>query len=115
MRTGSPEWLAKVNAMTDEELRTGQLGWWYLSFVDDSRPKGDQFVGGIFVKAYGFGTAVRKTHKLGINPGGEIQGVPAPPGMPAPPWNYRHRLLTRKEIDEADAYFTEVSGQGERG
>lgn len=44
-------------------------GWWYLSFADDSG-----FLGGAFVPAADFDSALAKTHLLRINPGGEVRG-----------------------------------------
>ena len=59
---------------------TGAL--WWLSFVDPSRsapmeeqvPGGGGFLGVVVVEAPSFIAAVGKAHRLGINPGGEVQG-----------------------------------------
>ncbi len=45
---------------------------WWLSFCDDRKPKGAQFLGLCIVEAVDEITAVKITHALGINPGGEV-------------------------------------------
>lgn len=55
---------------------------WWLSFVDRSRPNGDQFVGACIVSIpstitnleLGMSLAVRESHRSGCNPGGEVAG-----------------------------------------
>ena len=44
--------------------------WWYLSFADDG------FRGACVVKATDFITAVSEAHRLKINPGGQVIGLP---------------------------------------
>jgi len=44
--------------------------WWWLSFADENG-----FRGGVLTRAHGIGTAVTKTHALGINPGGEVRAI----------------------------------------
>lgn len=51
-----------------------EMGYWWLSFCDTSKPAGEQFVGGCIVRAPGFAHAVQASRALGCNPGGEIQG-----------------------------------------
>ena len=48
---------------------------WWLSFADD-----DGFLGGCFIEAADMLDAVTKTHRLGINPGGEAMGAELPNG-----------------------------------
>lgn len=45
---------------------------WWLSFCDPAKPKGEQFIGICIVEAVDQITAVKVTHALGINPGGEV-------------------------------------------
>lgn len=85
----------------------GQAAWlaawllpvktWWLSFADPLRPKGQQFLGVAIVDAIGFIEAVKVTHLLGINPGGEVKGWPAPTGT-AIPNGARYRLLQLDEL-----------------
>jgi len=44
----------------------------WLSFCDTTRPQGQQFLGVIITRAIDLLSAIQKTHKLGINPGGEV-------------------------------------------
>lgn len=83
---------------------------YYLSFCDDERPTGDQFLGGCVVRvedadaelmaievalrfpnaaedAEWIAAACRKAHELGINPGGQVLSLditdaPMPEGFP---------------------------------
>lgn len=64
---------------------------WWLSFTDP-----DQFLGVVIVQAPTLAAAITRSHKLGVNPGGQIAGTGAiPPGFIAETW--RDRLLSRDE------------------
>jgi hypothetical protein len=55
--------------------------FWWLSFLDASRPKGSRFLGGCVVDVAPGGNllaAALRAHKLGCNPGGECLGQPIP-------------------------------------
>ncbi len=66
-------------------------GWFYLSFVKET------FVGGCIVRAEEMLDAVSVAHELGINPGGEVMGMPIPEGfLPGP--EFRERLLSKSDI-----------------
>lgn len=71
---------------------------WILSFCDPDKPKGTQYLGGAVVEIDGgMVAAVLATHLLGINPGGEVQGVgPFPSG--SFPRDMMDRLLTADEV-----------------
>jgi len=73
----------------------------WLSFADGNRPKGTQLLGVCIVDAPDFLAAIHLCHKIGINPGGEVQGGPFPPGLTLPE-GYKNRLLTRAEAEEAE-------------
>ncbi len=45
---------------------------WWCSFCDPRKPRGEQFLGLCIVEAVDQISAVRVTHALGINPGGEV-------------------------------------------
>ncbi len=80
MRPGSPEWHARVAEL--KALEAAQPAqWWWLSF---SSP--DKWLGGCFVWAQGFTTALDRAIGLGINPGGEVKcepvGILPPDDMP---------------------------------
>jgi hypothetical protein len=91
--------------MTDEERerrilekvaeeRSGELRWWWLSFIDPGRAENDRFLGVAIVEASGPITATLQAHDLGINPGGEVAILPLP--YPPKPED-RDRLLSREE------------------
>ncbi len=68
-------------------------GWWYLSFADDTA-----FRGGVVVRGTDVESATKEAHRLKINPGGQVLGVPIPEGK-VPVAAYRDRLLTREDCD----------------
>lgn len=85
---------------------------WWLSFADGTRPKGTQFLGVCIVDTGMEGApetmdmlaAVQMTHALGINPGGEVQGLPCPEErehLIQAKW--LNRLLSREECEAIDA------------
>ncbi|MGH9060338.1 MAG: hypothetical protein ACRDZY_12610 [Acidimicrobiales bacterium] len=88
---------ARAEALRAEEARGAPL-WWYLSFAEESAPKGRGFLGAIVLRAPGFITAVDQANLLGINPGGEVLGTPLP-FEPPQDWidRWSQRLLTRAE------------------
>jgi hypothetical protein len=57
-----------------QERTEGKLNWWWLSFADPRKPKGQQFLGACLVQGYGLGTAIQEARRRGINPGGEVKG-----------------------------------------
>lgn len=75
--------------------------WFYLSFCDADLPKGRQFLGGAYVQGKNAGAAVGRSHKLGVNPGGEV-GILGPLSAEQMDENVpatdRERLLTRAEV-----------------
>lgn len=87
--------------------------FFWLSFADGDRPKGSQFLGVALVSAPGFIEAVRLTHHLGINPGGEVQIMPIPPHH-AVPVEYQNRLLTREECAAVDELFAAQTAKPEQ-
>lgn len=102
MKPGTAEWHAKVVSIQLEEMLTGDFTWWWLSFCDERRPKGEQFLGACMVRAWGIGTAVAEANRYKINPGGEVQGLSIPVDVPDPPAEWVYRLLTRAECEEFD-------------
>lgn len=78
--------------------------WWWLSFADGKRPGGSQFLGVAIVgPAQDIMRAALIAHRLGVNPGGEVQGLPVPAAMlSAIPAEWRGRLMTRREAMALD-------------
>jgi len=74
----------------------------WLSFADGNLPEGSQFLGVCIVDAPDFLPAIQLCHRLGINPGGEVQGGPLPPGLSLPD-GYKNRLLNRASAEEAES------------
>ena len=83
--------------------------WWYLSFADERG-----FLGACIVEAdpalavpdrpgapgggsHPITCAIRRAHQLKINPGGQVAGIPLPPGR-LPEVRLLNRLLTREEV-----------------
>jgi hypothetical protein len=89
---GSPEWKARRAQILTDEL-SQPLRWFYLSFADD-----DGFRGAAIVEAHGPAHALQLTHRLGINPGGEIATWEIPEGAPLPD-AAKNRLLSKEDLD----------------
>lgn len=54
------------------------MKWFYMSFVDNDRPKGDKFIGAIVAGGASFEDSLKETWIRKINPGGEIAFVEIP-------------------------------------
>jgi hypothetical protein len=93
IKAGSKEWKERVAAHLAEEA-VSPVALWYLSFAEPGR-----FLGGVMIEARGLTSALIESHRLGINPGGEVQGTRLPNDVAAsfPPED-RHRLLSKAEI-----------------
>lgn len=102
MRLNKEERGKRVNQfLIDEESDNKEKCLW-MSFCDPNKPKRKQFLGVIIIKTLGFTHAVIKTHRLGINPGGEIQlfelSEDAQKDIKSEDFN---RLLSKTELEEA--------------
>lgn len=93
---------ARMAEVVAEETADPQVGLWWLSFADPDLPTGSQFLGALVIPAAGYMLALSLASLLGLNPGGEVQGV-----GPLPLWaidsKWHGRLLSRAEVDELDA------------
>jgi len=85
-KPGSPEWWAHAAELEAQDAAL-PIGWWYLSFATEKA-----FNGAACVQARGLGGAIRESHRLGINPGGEVMGGKLPPEI-VPPAELRHHLV----------------------
>lgn len=72
--------------------------WWWLSFADADRPKGQQALGVAIVKAPHLVLAIKKAWALGINPGGEVMGFI----VEKPALHQQNRLISPKELLQSD-------------
>lgn len=99
LEPGSPEWEARLDELLMEEAAESP-SWWWLSFCDPARPKGEQFLGVAIVRAGGVVSAAAEAGRLGINPGGEVAGADLPM-EPDEAWRlaWCERLLTREEAE----------------
>lgn len=75
--------------------------WWWLSFVDPHKPEGERFLGVIITMAGGISEATQKLWDMGINPGGEVKAYPYPDDEEPPPEQYRNKLLSKAQLEEA--------------
>jgi hypothetical protein len=70
--------------------------WYYVSFSHE------KFLGGAFLEAQGPATLLRRTHELGINPGGQTLSTLVPEDelcTMLPPPEMRNRLLSLAELE----------------
>lgn len=96
--------------MSDTDRET-----WWLSFCDASRPKGQHFIGVAIVEVDGpdgFIWAVEKSHRLKINPGGQVAGFLCPRPVAA---EHRDRLLSREELEAAFGPLVTMDEMERRG
>jgi hypothetical protein len=89
---GSPEWIERINMMTAEELKQPKA-LFYMSFADNG------FLGAVVVEAHGPVTAMRKSHRLGINPGGQVLTIQVPDHVTVPK-EAMNRLLTKEQVNQ---------------
>lgn len=88
--------------------RVGERRLWWLSFVDTERPAGDKFLGACQVWADCGHNAIRWAHRLGCNPGGEVQFMAASPAAAMlVPEKYVGVLMSRHEVEIFDALMGE--------
>lgn len=107
------------------------MAWYWLSFADPKLPEGRQFLGAVIVQAteaglvaadlkkqmiFGgpfetsldegderaFAGALETARLMGLNPGGECQGMAWPEGAPEPPAQFTNRLLSREDCAAFD-------------
>lgn len=77
------------------------MSHFWLSFCDPARPAGEQFLGVAIIAAEDFENAVMRAHELGINPGGEVRGLPVPADSVERVFPHSERLLSRAYLQEA--------------
>lgn len=73
------------------------LKWFWLSFVDPTKPQGLRSLGIAVVEGYDFLGAIQRAWDLGINPGGEVAGYEVTEGDGLPAAEYRNRLVSPEE------------------
>jgi hypothetical protein len=83
--------------------------YWWLSFCDPDLPRGQTFLGVCIVAGEGIGDAAREAHRLGCNPGGEVQGMPIPDYLNDHVAEYVGKLMNREECDALDKKLLSIS------
>lgn len=84
--------------------------FWWLSFCDPTKPEGTQFLGVVVAGPARRRTqAIALTHKLKINPGGEVATVSIPSNfLRVIPDRWRNRLLDKGETDALSKHIDAV-------
>lgn len=117
------EWSARHRDCSEQQ-RDGVKVFW-LSFCDNTRPKGQQFLGAAVVEvtaaeadeaalvallrfpfaqpgAQWIGAAITKAHQSGCNPGGEVATMEIPAGHPMLAKYARGVLMDRVTVERID-------------
>jgi hypothetical protein len=104
MSLTSEQLKARREELLDKE-KNQPLLWWNLSFVGENG-----WLGGVFAEAPGFVTALALCDTLGINPGGEVQGIALPYDLGVPRAEYCYRLITTlDELNDAEPIARSVN------
>jgi hypothetical protein len=90
------------------------MSWWWLSFVDPDRPKGERFLGVCVVEAPDLRSAIRAAWKAKCNPGGEVGSWEIEPSEQTPEQRAllertpKYTLMSREDLCAAghDGYAT---------
>ncbi len=90
---GMSEWRGPPAASDKEVYVMDELSWFWLSFADAGKPRGEQFLGVVILQARDSRHAHMESHRLGLNPGGEVLIYPTT----EPHEQYRNRVLSRIE------------------
>jgi hypothetical protein len=84
---------------------------WWLSFCDNARPRGEQFLGACIVPGEDMVSAVRNAWANGCNPGGEVECSLIPHLMaPRLPPHRIGVLLNRAEAEGIDDELLPLPG-----
>ena len=78
------------------------MSYWWMSFCDPIRPKGDKFLGALIIRADNHFEMLTKSWTLKLNPGGEVTFFEIPKQYEQRiPRNWvETRLLTKAECEE---------------
>ncbi len=83
------------------------MTYYWLSFVDDTRPEGDRFVGGCIVVASSAAGAVMEARAQDCNPGGEVAIVEITPEYEHNVARYKlNHLYSKAEIQAMGQFRT---------
>ena len=85
------------------------MSCFWISFCDVDKPKGSQFIGVIIIDSMNFDSAIKQTHSLKINPGGEISSWQV--NGRNIPLMYFNRLLSTEQVDELEKHMAEGNSE----
>jgi hypothetical protein len=86
-------------------------GFYFLSFADEARPEGNDWLGACIVHALDFEDALHEAKAQGVNPGGAVRGGMLPEFAVPLAKPYLGRLLTREEVEAFDRSVAESKPQ----
>lgn len=99
-----------ADRVIDLERATGLPHLYWLSFTDDSRPTGQQWLGGCYIEAAGMIDALQRSHWSGCNPGGAAMIQDLEGAHLSPEWC--NRLITdADDVKRAGEFATDDNGQ----
>jgi hypothetical protein len=93
-----------------DAVRTRHTPYFWLSFVDDRRPVGDQFIGACIVQAWDDAGAIEVAWDPGCNPGGQVAFHGFDDQAPRSPEGYTNRLLNRADCAAVDTILAAERG-----
>lgn len=95
----------------DESPTTFNSNLWWLSFCDGDRPEGSQFLGVVISEGSNVADAAMNAHSRGVNPGGEVLGIPinVPSRSEKLLRDHMWKLLPLEECKKLDREMMEMS------
>ena len=85
------------------------MSYWWMSFTDQYKPEGTQFLGALIIEADDECGALVKSHLLELNPGSEVLAVKVPEQLKnriLDEWIDR-KLISREECEIFDAHWVD--------
>lgn len=95
--------LKRLVALAEADAEISELRWHWLSFADDNG-----WLGCAVVQARGFPMAVIESHRLKINPGGEVQGLEIPFTVDPPEALCNRIIKDKAELDRLSEEWIEL-------
>jgi hypothetical protein len=89
------------------------MAWYWLSFVNNERPKGDRFVGALLIEAPSFDLAIVRSLMDGLNPGGDVEGFAVAPEYEGRVAILREEGMTYRLLSKAEALSIDERFEGE--
>jgi hypothetical protein len=88
------------------DIKTTTSYWW-MSFCNADKPKGERFLGGLIIKADSDLEAIKRSHFLELNPGGEVlfYKIPEQYHERIPMDWIETRLISKKECEDLERLY----------